>query len=139
RIQVVGNNVPLSINTAPAVSQITLEPSTLSPPPPILTARRRDKGLTLLGYAKIEPLALKAEAWAAIPGISEGFLDIIRKGYSPQFSSQTASLSLRDLYHGEKRFKPWASVWNLETANEERGGHSSPLSERVGVFTSAIS
>ena len=34
---------------------------------------------------RIQPLAIRADAWAKLPGVSKCVLDIIERGYSLQF------------------------------------------------------
>ncbi len=41
----------------------------------------------------IQPLATRAEAWQAIPGVSEWVMGIIKRGYSPQFARRPPRFS----------------------------------------------
>ncbi len=57
----------------------------------------------------IQPLATRAETWQAIPGVSEWFMGIIKRGYSLQFARRTPRFS--DGKHKQPRLTTEASHW----------------------------
>ncbi len=82
----------------------------------------------------IQPLATRAEAWQAIPGVSDWVMGIIKQGYSLQFARRPPAFQRHGLHLGAGRERSRSTLRGDDVAGKRSHRNGPASSERVRLL-----